>query len=215
MKKHLERLPACHPSRVRPATYFCANIARRPTQPSERGSTTVAPPLTPIKHPSSCLEAWCLFPALTICQRRVCRRVPFACTFVSPMQYAVVNMKHFLQLWGGEWVACHTLKLRHVNMSRRQYRMTSERSMWYCTVLHALSKMTVPRTLCFSRAAPRARMTATPTIAIRLCPQPSPIPGRASISAFTPTIRPTPRALHLNSACHAVSRPRYWRSPSP
>ena len=73
------------------------------------------------------------------------------------------------------------------------------------------SRMTAPGTSCFSRAARRARATATPAIAIRLCPQPCPIPGSASISAFTPTIRPTPRAPRLNSARQAVSRPRYCR----
>ena len=49
----------------------------------------------------------------------------------------------------------------------------------------------------------------TPAIAIRLCPHPCPMPGSASISAFTPTTRP--RAPRLNSARHAVARPRYCR----
>ncbi len=71
--------------------------------------------------------------------------------------------------------------------------------------------MTVPGTSCFSSAARRARAVATPAIAMRLCPQPCPIPGSASISAFTPTVRPTPRAPRLNSARQAVARPRYCR----
>ena len=135
--------------------------------------------LTPIEHPVSCPKAWCLFPALTICQCRICRCVPFACTFVSPAQYAVVNLTYFPRLWRGKWRTRHTSKLRHVKMCRPQYCMISEKSMWYRTVLHAPgvpSKMTVPGTLCFSRAARRARATATPAIAIRLCSQPCPIP---------------------------------------
>lgn len=67
----------------------------------------------------------------------------------------------------------------------------------------------VPGTSCFSRAARSASAMPTPAIAIRLCPHPCPMPGSASISAFTPTTRP--RAPRLNSARHAVARPRYCR----
>jgi hypothetical protein len=68
------------------------------------------------------------------------------------------------------------------------------------------SKMTVPGTSCRSRAARSASAMPTPAIAIRLCPQPCPIPGSASISAFTPTTRP--RVPRVNSARQAVARPR-------